>query len=83
MIAEGTDDIVFVGGKNYVPLFCHLTKDVKVKKVIFFNSLNTPQLPLGYMPIRYATTTRSNWHYECASDLIERRLAATGDTACS
>jgi len=71
MLADDTDVIAFVGGKEYVPLFCSLTKEANVEKVIFFNSSVTPQLPIGYKAVRYSTTTRTNWHYECANDLIE------------
>jgi len=74
MLADGRDEVAFVGGKEYVPVFCRLTKNANVEKMVFFNSSLRPELPTGYKPIRYATRTRTNWHYECAHDLIEGRL---------
>lgn len=43
MLPNDTDEpIVFFGGKDYLPLFCDLTKDVKAKRTVFYNS--------GYAP---------------------------------
>jgi hypothetical protein len=78
MLANDSDEVVFVGGKEYLPLFCRLTKEAAFQKIVFFNSSVTPELPFGYKPIRYVTTTRTNWHYECANDLLEERLPAKG-----
>jgi hypothetical protein len=74
MLANDSDDVAFVGGKDYLPLFVALSKGMTGDKVILFNSSVTPILPVGYKSIRYNTTTRTNWHYECANDLIEGRL---------
>ena len=71
MLPDDCDDVAFVGGKDYLPLFVALSKEVAGDKIILFNSSVTPLLPIGYKPIRYDTTTRTNWHYECANDLIE------------
>jgi hypothetical protein len=76
MLAKDPDRIAFVGGKDYLPLFLALTKNSLAQKTIFFNSSLTPLLPFGYSATRYATTTRTNWHYECANDLIDGRLPA-------
>jgi hypothetical protein len=32
------EPIVFLGGKDYVPLFCELTKEVKGGRTVFYNS---------------------------------------------
>ena len=73
-LADDADDIVFLGGKDYLPLFCSLTKRYASQKVIYYNSAITPSLPQGYRAVKYVTTTRTNWHYECAGDLISGRL---------
>ena len=56
---------VFFGGKDYLPLFCDLTKDVKAKRTVFYNSGYAPAAQ-GCALVRFVTTTRTNWHYECA-----------------
>jgi hypothetical protein len=73
-LKDETDDIVFLGGKNYLPLFCSLTKQYAAQKVVYYNSAATPSLPPGYRTVKYLTTTRTNWHYECAGDFISGRL---------
>jgi hypothetical protein len=69
LIRDDGDDIVFLGGKDYLPLFCHLTASLQGRKTVFFNSSDCLDLPAGFAPVRYRTRTRTNWHYECASVL--------------
>jgi hypothetical protein len=76
MLGNEPGDVTFIGGKDYLPLFLVLTREVTDQKIIFFNSSLTPQLPPDYKSIRYNTTTRTNWHYECANDPIEGRVHA-------
>jgi hypothetical protein len=38
-----TGEIAFIGGKDYLPLFCELTDNVKAKRIAFFNTVNTPR----------------------------------------
>ena len=59
-------DIVFFGGKDYLPLFCSLTDMISSRKIVFFNSANAPRFN-GCTLRRFETTTRTNWHYECAN----------------
>ena len=59
------DDLVFFGGKSYLPLFCALTHDYPGKRFVFYNSKVLPDTP-GCTLVRYQTTTRTNWHYGCA-----------------
>ena len=68
------DEIIFLGGKDYLPLLCSLMKKHAAQKLIYYNSAVIPSLPAGYRAIRYPTTTRTNWHYQCANDLIAGRL---------
>src|SRR5262249_22117057 len=70
-LPEGTrDDIVFLGGKDYLPLFCDLTADLHGTKIVFYNSANSPRVN-GCALRRFETATRTNWHYECAKALID------------
>ncbi len=67
------DEIIFLGGKDYLPLFCSLTSGLKGRRTVFYNSSISPSAP-GCALRRYVTTTRTNWHYECANKLLEGRL---------
>lgn len=71
MLPDDTqDDIVFFGGKDYLPLFCSLTDTIRSMKIVFFNSASVPRFN-GYTFKRFETTTRTNWHYECANAFID------------
>ena len=71
--ANTTEPVLFFGGKDYVPLFCSLTEHVKGQRVLFYNSANAPAAP-GCTLKRFSTTTRTNWHYECANAFIKREV---------
>jgi hypothetical protein len=74
MLPDQVDqEVVFLGGKDYVPLFCSLTASMQNKKTIFFNSALAPDAP-GCTLKKFPTSTRTNWHYECANALIEGRI---------
>ena len=65
-LPEDQDEpMVFFGGKDYVPLFARLTWPHKGPRTVFFNSQHPPSAA-GCRLERFATTTRTNWHYECA-----------------
>ncbi len=63
------EEILFFGGKDYLPLFCSLTRSVKATKAAFYNSAQRPQMD-GCKLVRFDTTTRTNWHYECAKAFL-------------
>ena len=67
------DDIVFFGGKDYLPLFCSLTKACRAKKIVFFNSSIIPRCD-GYEFIRFRTNTQTNWHYQCVKAFLDGRI---------
>ena len=77
MLSNDDDPIAFVGGKDYLPLFGTLTASLRARKVVFFNSRTQPDLPQGFELVRYRTTTRTNWHYECARELAGGTLQAS------
>ncbi len=69
-LPEHTDEpIVFLGGKDYIPMFCSLTSAIMADKMVVYNSDVQPNTP-GCSSVRYQTRTRTNWHYECAKALI-------------
>jgi hypothetical protein len=63
-------DTVFLGGKDYLPLFLRLTASDPGRRLVFFNASRQPQAP-GCLVQPYITPRRTNWHYSCASDLIQ------------
>ncbi len=75
--ADRTGSIVFLGGKDYVPLFCCLTEGAKSERIIFYrcggNSDNPPTAP-GCRLLRFETRTQTNWHYECAKALMQGKI---------
>jgi hypothetical protein len=66
-------EIVFLGGKDYLPLFCKLTDNTKGKRIAFFNSTNVPRFERCVFK-KFETMTRTNWHYECANALLGGKL---------
>lgn len=65
--------VVFLGGKDYVPLFLDMTSEI-VRRTVFYNSCLPPSAP-GCALVRYETRTRTNWHYECARALIDGTIS--------
>lgn len=75
LLPENTEErIVFFGGKDYIPLFCALTQSTAGSRTIFFNSKHRPEAP-GCLLEAFPTTTRTNWHYECAQAFLSGKLA--------
>lgn len=64
-----SEPVVFLGGKDYIGLFCRLTINVKGPRTVFYNSSSPPSAP-GCALERFVTTTRTNWHYGCAKALV-------------
>jgi len=69
-LPDNGDSIIFLGGKDYLPLFCNLTLHMRGRKIIFFNSVRPPILSKEFNTLKYETTQKTNWHYSCARDLI-------------
>ncbi|HWQ42629.1 MAG TPA: hypothetical protein VN456_11420 [Desulfosporosinus sp.] len=70
-LPDDGDTIVFMGGKEYLPLFLKLTKELTGKKIVFYNSYETPALGNGFYNEKFITTRNTNWHYSCAQALID------------
>ena len=66
------EETVFLGGKDYLPLFLRLTNVAAGRRVIVHNSSVPPDAP-GCRVVRYPTKWKTNWHYDCA------RRIAVGD----
>jgi hypothetical protein len=69
-----TDEpIVFFGGKDYVPLFCALTKSCKGGRTVFYNSTQPPAA-IGCKLVKFATTTKTNWYYGCVKSFLSGQV---------
>jgi hypothetical protein len=72
---SGIDEpVIFFGGKDYIPLFCRLTQGIKGSRTVYYNSSLRPEAP-GCELAEFATSTRTNWHYECVSAYLQGKLS--------
>lgn len=69
MLPSDIGDMIFLGGKDYLPLFCTLTAATHAVPTVFYNSADPPKLDRVKLR-RFSTAIRTNWHYECAAALI-------------
>ena len=67
------DDIIYVGGKDYLNLFYELTQNLPNKKIIYYKGKIPKQLPLLNQQnfifrnyIHSKQNQNTNWHYELA-----------------
>ncbi|MDO9356814.1 MAG: hypothetical protein Q7T55_24160, partial [Solirubrobacteraceae bacterium] len=74
LMPDDGEEIIFLGGKDYLPFFCDLTRNLEGGKWVFFSSQSEPTLGPGFVAERFPTARRTNWHYECAQALIEGEL---------
>jgi hypothetical protein len=74
MLPDDGDGIVFLGGKDYLPLFCRLTAAHGGAKTVLYNSGQCPSMPPGFRAMRFNTRTRTNWHYAAAAALTAGAL---------
>ena len=65
--------VVFLGGKDYVPLFCATTAGA-ARRTVFYNAKKPPDAP-GCALRRYETARRTTWYYECARALVDGDIA--------
>ena len=68
------EPVVFFGGKDYLPLFCELTRSVRSSRIVFYNSAQAPVAP-GCSIVRFQTATRTNWHYECVDAVLAGQVS--------
>jgi hypothetical protein len=70
---ESEEDTIFFGGKDYVLMFCALTRSYRGRRLLFYNA-EIPPLANGCLLCRYQTTTKTNWHYECVGAFLANKL---------
>ncbi|MGC3998036.1 MAG: hypothetical protein QM767_11305 [Anaeromyxobacter sp.] len=68
--------VVFLGGRDYLPLFTTLVRSVKGPVIVPFRCEPSDRVtrasesgPVRLVP--YRTTAKTNWHYGCAERLCE------------
>jgi hypothetical protein len=74
LLPDDGDKIIFLGGKDYLPLFYKMTNNLKGTKKVFFNASSDLNLGPGFRTERFQTNRRTNWHYDCAQQLIDGQL---------
>ena len=63
--------VVLLGGLDYVPLFCSLTRNVASRRVVFHYSTNPPSASnCERRRFRAEDAAPRTWHYQCAYALI-------------
>lgn len=78
---DTVEPIVFFGGQEYASLFASLTADITAPKTVFYNSAHRPELP-GCLSVRFPTTTKTNWQYECAKAFLDGKLDVPFERSC-
>jgi hypothetical protein len=78
---DTADPVIFFGGRDYVPLFCKLTRGIRSRRTIFYRASTLPEKTSkppeasGCALQGFPTDTRTNWHYECVKAFLEDRIA--------
>jgi hypothetical protein len=47
------DGVIFIGGKDYLSLFCRMTAHFHGATTAFFNAAQPPSLPAGFRALRF------------------------------
>lgn len=66
---QSEEELVFFGGKDYLPFFDRLTASHPGRRTVYFNSNKRPEIANCSL-IQFETRTRTNWHYKCANAFI-------------
>lgn len=75
MVGTGSQEpAVFLGGKDYLPLFLDLTHHYTGRRVVFYNSERVPAATADVEYVRYQTAMRTNWHYDAVKALADGRI---------
>ena len=74
LLPDDGESIIFLGGQDYLPLFCHMTAGFKGLKKVFFNAKADLHLKAGFFSERAQTNQRTNWHYAWSQMLIDGRV---------
>jgi hypothetical protein len=67
---DGDGPIVFIGGKDYVPLFCSLTEKYRSRRIVFHSSAISQNDAPG-CDLEKCGKPHTNWHYKCAKAFLD------------
>lgn len=76
MPVKAGERVFFFGGNDYLKKYCELSKDCAGERVCFYKKKCKPDIE-DVTLIKYETTTRTNWHYECANEFIAGKLPSS------
>lgn len=68
-MGETRRELLFFGGKDYVPLFCKLSQEVKGTRKVFHRAEEGPSAP-DCVLVKFVTMIRTNWHYDAANAFL-------------
>ncbi len=72
LFPESRVPLLFIGGKDYLPLFCQLTRPLDCQKIAFYNSTEPPCTSNCDCDLKSFDAKRNqNWHYDLACQLID------------
>ena len=72
LLINPEEDILYIGGKDYLKLFYALTQNMPNRKIIYYKGLFPTDLPVNSQNFIFREyyhsipTTDTNWHYELA-----------------
>lgn len=66
------EDIIYIGGKDYLPLFYELTQDLQNRKIVYWKAKDIPMPQKNketFIFRFYEINYNQNWHYELAETI--------------
>jgi hypothetical protein len=70
---QSDEPILFLGSKDYLPLFRQLSAGYRGERFVLFRSAEPPDCP-ECVAVRFETNRRTNWHYEAAETYVAGNL---------
>lgn len=76
---DAAGPVVFLGGKDYVPSFCALTKDIACRRIVFHYSVVPPRARgCELRRFQAGEAAARTWYYQCAYALIRGDIGIEG-----
>ena len=80
--AQSDEDLYFIGGAAYLPLFCRLTAAWPGRRIVFHPAVRPPEAPgceLRVFDSDDPADRPANWRHACASALLSTRQQARSE----
>lgn len=68
---DTTEDVLFFGSREYVPLFCSLTSRIKARRTVFYNTAQPPDAPGCGLRLFSEAKRNTNWQFDCANAYLD------------